>query len=511
MGDAFTRREAIRAGAAAGAGLAALASPGLRAALAAPRRAGRLSDIDHVVIFIQENRSFDHYFGTLRGVRGFGDTSTKTPFAQQGYPVKGYGGRLLPFHLDSNRDGECTHDLTHEWGPQHRSWNRGRMDSFVREHMRAEGQVDGALTMAYYDRSDLAYYYALAEAFTLCDGYHCAVMGPTDPNQLYLVSGTLDPAGRNGGPILETYGSNRPQKFGSLSWTTMPEQLRALGVSWKVYTTPDNLSPEGDTPLPLFKQYQTDPGLGAAAFGNQFPQQFQADCAAGTLPQVSWIWGPVTQSEHPPAPTEWGEYTTDQILTALTGNSSLWARSALLVTWDENGGFFDHVPPPTPPAGTAGEYVTARPLPAAAEGIAGPIGLGFRVPLLIASPFSRGGFVCSDLFDHTSTLQFLERRFGAEVPHLSAWRRSVAGDLTSAFNFAAPDASVPKLPATSLSDQRVVGPGANCPTEPASLAGFEATPYTVPPSSRPRQEKGRARRPSGPRPAHERARGRRRR
>ena len=517
MSERVSRRELLIRGAAAGAGLAALGAPGLRAALAAAPRAGRLSDIEHFVIFIQENRSFDHYFGTYHGVRGFDDPhvqklrdgSSRTVFAQPDYPVKGYGGHLLPFHLDSNMHGECTHDLTHDWGPQHRAWHGGAMDRFVREHVRAEGVQDGALTMAYYKRSDLSYYYALADAFTICDAYHCSVLGPTDPNQLYLVSGMLDPAGKHGGPLLETLGSTRTQSFGSLSWTTMPEQLRARGVSWKVYTTSDNFSPLGDTPLPLFKQYQSDPGLAAAAFGNQFPQQFQADCATGSLPQVSWIWGPVTQSEHPPAPTEWGEYTTDQILTALTGNPALWAKTALLVTWDENGGFFDHVRPPTPPPGTAGEYVTARPLPDAAEGLAGPIGLGFRVPLLIASPFSRGGFVCSDRFDHTSTLQLLEARFGAEVPYLSHWRRSVTGDLTSAFNFAAPNRSVPSLPATSLDDSRVVGPGANCPTEPSTLAGFSAPPYPVPRNGKPKQERGRARRPSGPRPAHERARGRR--
>ena len=507
MTSSLSRRQFLSRAGVAGAGLAALGMPGLRAALAAPRRVGRLSDIDHFVIFVQENRSFDHYFGTYRGVRGFGDRRTRTPFAQPGYPVKGHGGHLLPFHLDSTKQGECTHDLTHDWGPQHRSWHGGAMDSFVREHVKAEGAGDGALTMAYYRRSDLSYYYALADAFTLCDAYHCSVIGPTDPNQLYLVSGMLDPAGKHGGPLVETTG---PQAFGSLSWTTMPEQLRARGISWKAYTTPDTFAPAlRDSPLPLFAQYQSDPVLAASAYGNAFPSQFQADCAAGTLPQVSWIWANAIDSDHPPAPPEYGEYTTDQILSALTGNPGLWAKTALIVTWDENGGFFDHVRPPTPRPGTPGEYLTARPLPAAAQGIAGPIGLGFRVPTLVISPFSRGGFVCSDRFDHTSTLRLLERRFGAEVPYLSAWRRSVTADMTSAFNFAAPNASVPKLPATSLSDDRVAGPDANCPTEPASLAGFPTTPYPVPRNSRPRQEKGRARRPSGPRPVHERAGGRR--
>src|SRR2546423_5896211 len=233
MSEALSRRDLLARGLTASAGLAALGRPGLRSALAAPRRAGKLADIDHFVIFIQENRSFDHYFGTYRGVRGCGDRRTRTPFAQPGYPVKGYGGRLLPFHLDSSKHGECTHDLTHDWGPQHRAWHGGRMDSFVREHVKAEGAVDGALTMAYYKRADLSYYHALADAFTLCDAYHCSVIGPTDPNQLYLVSGMLDPAGKHGGPVLETYGSDRIQRFGSPSWTTLPDQLQAPGLSWK--------------------------------------------------------------------------------------------------------------------------------------------------------------------------------------------------------------------------------------------------------------------------------------
>ena len=302
--------------------------------------------------------------------------------------------------------------------------------------------------MGYYRREDLAYYHALADAFTLCDRYHCSVLGPTDPNQMYAVSGTLDPDGKHGGPLLETL-SNR---VGSYSWTTMPEQLRARGISWKAYASADNYDPTGDMPFPLFKQYHQDPELAAGAFSNDFPSRFQADCASGALPQVSWIWGPITQSEHPPAPTAWGEYTTDLILRALTGNPALWAKTALFVTWDENGGFFDHDPPPTPPRGTAGEWVSVKPLPAAAQGVAGPIGLGFRVPTLVISPFSRGGFVCSDRFDHTSLLRFLERRFGAEVPNLSAWRRSVTGDLTTAFGFGTPPDVPPALPPTSLAD-----------------------------------------------------------
>src|ERR1700758_5099295 len=140
------------------------------------------------------------------------------------------------------------------------------------------------------------------------------------------------------------------------------------------------------------------------------------------------------------------------MITALTTNPVQWAKTAMFVTYDENGGFFDHVPPVTAPPGTPGEYITAPAVPdptvVGSPPILGPIGLGFRVPMLVISPFSRGGFVSSDLFDHTSVLRFLETRFGAEVPNLSAWRPPAFGDPTSAFNFSKPDQSVPVLPST---------------------------------------------------------------
>jgi phospholipase C len=372
------------------------------------------------------------------------------------------------------------------------------MDAFLSVHLQENGLRDGPNTMGYYTREDLPFFYALADAFTICDGYHCSVIGPTDPNRLYSLSGTIDPTGAQGGPILTT-SATRTERFGTLTWTTMPEQLQARGISWKVYGGPD--ANYGDNVLPYFKAYQQDPVLAANALTPTFPGTFEADCAAGTLPQVSWILAPLLQSEHPPAPVTYGEAAAAQVLDALVANPAIWAKTALFVTYDENGGFFDHVPPPAAPAGTPGEYLTVDPLPSDAAGIAGPIGLGFRVPLLVVSPFTRGGFVCSDTFDHTSLLRFLERRFGAEVPNLSAWRRSVTGDLTSAFNFAAPpDRSVPTLPRPSLADPRVLT--SDCPTN-APGAGEESFPTVTgyplppPPQTMPKQEPGKPRRPSG--------------
>jgi phospholipase C len=274
-----------------------------------------------------------------------------------------------------------------------------------------------------------------------------------------------------------------------------------------VYGNPDGNY--GDNVLPYFKQYQTNPVLATNGLTPTYPGTFQADVSAGTLPQVSWVLASLIASEHPPAPEEYGEVVAADILNTLVSNPAVWSKTALFITHDENGGFFDHVPPPTAPAGTAGEYLTANPLPSDAAGVAGPIGLGFRVPLLVVSPFARGGFVCHDQFDHTSLLRFLETRFGAEVPNLSAWRRGAVGDLTTAFNFVKVDASVPSLPQPSRADSRVTM--SSCATSaPLDLATDTTnslkqleqtlvTPYPVTVNTAaPPQEPGTAPKPSGP-------------
>ena len=216
----------------------------------------------------------------------------------------------------------------------------------------------------------------------------------------------------------------------------------------------------GLSPLPYFKAYNNPlsiTGLELIARGltPTYPGNFASDVAAGKLPSVSWIIPPLAECEHPAAPPEYGEYLVQQILSTLVSNPSVWAQTVFIVVYDENGGFFDHVPPPVPPAGTAGEYLTGT-LPSAASGISGPVGLGFRTPCLVISPFSRGGYKYSGVLDHTSLLRLIETRFGVEVPNLSAWRRSVTGDMTGALALAnAPVTAVPSLPATSLGDTSV--------------------------------------------------------
>ncbi|MGA8616931.1 MAG: alkaline phosphatase family protein [Candidatus Sulfotelmatobacter sp.] len=165
-----------------------------------PSGCSQLTDIEHVVILIQENRSFDHYFGSYRGVRGFSDKSAAFEQPDPANTISSPAGALLPFHLDTTA---CTRDISHDWVPQHQSWNNGAMDGFVTSRLAIDSN-DAVLSMGYYNRADVPYYYALADAFTICDNYFCSVIGPTDPNRLYTVAGSLDPDGKNGGPILQT-------------------------------------------------------------------------------------------------------------------------------------------------------------------------------------------------------------------------------------------------------------------------------------------------------------------
>jgi phospholipase C len=465
--DRISRRRALRDLGAAGLAVSGFEALLGAAAQAAPKH-GTLADIEHVVIFMQENRSFDHYFGTYSGVRGFGDKQNRHAFTQS----DGAGHTFHPFRITE----ECLPDITHDWAPQHHSWNHGRMNRFVAAHRAANGAALESETMGYFSGSDVAFYHALANAFTICDGYHCSVLGPTDPNRLYSVSATLDPAGRHGGPLLRT---NIAGRTGLFSWPTMPEALQHKGVSWKVYTDPGG----GvlDNVLTYFKQYKTGSKLAAKAFSPTYPNDFMDDIAHNRLPQVSWLLSSIGASEHPRFSTaSAGQAVARQVVEALMSHPKVWRKTALFITWDENGGFFDHVPPPVPKPGTAGEYLTVAKLPSDAQGIRGPIGLGVRVPMIVVSPFSRGGLVCPDTFDHTSTLRFLETRFRARVPNLSAWRRRTTGDLTSAFNFAAAprygSVKLPKVP---------VLPGCGTLTPPVVKGPF------------PKQAPGKRRRPSG--------------
>ena len=481
-----TRRALLKGGAGAmGAALAGGLSPRALQALAASNPPGQITDIDHIVILIQENRSFDHYFGTYPDVRGFQDPHAIPGVFQQHFaknttvpPL----GTVMPYHLNTSSTGagECTPDPGHSWGTQHQAWDGGSMDMWGPAH---SGDADWSF-MGYYTRSDLPYYYAVADAFTLCDDYHCSVLASTTSNRLYSVSAWLDPHGVAGGPVQSTISWTGPSSA-KLSWTTYPERLTAQGISWLAYSSPDADSEEN--PLVDFKQfYPGNPGYQTsytdAVFGHTF-QDFLIDAAAGNLPQVSWVLTSIVDDEHPSGAPQEGEFALQQVIEALTANPLTWPKTALFWTYDENGGFFDHRAPITAPPGTDGEYVGSD-----------VIGLGFRVPLLIVSPFSKGGFVARDTFDHTSLLRFVETRFGVEIPNLTPWRRSVVGDLTSAFNFIAPDFSPPSLPVATPMD---LTQHPECATEEAQM-NPSPTPAAQSP---PMQEEGTRPSPSGPVPA----------
>ncbi len=440
------------------AGSAAGAPGAATAATAAARRnlTRSIKDVEHVVILMQENRSFDHYFGTLPGVRGFGDKQAVeypgggTVFAQPD-ASRTDGGHMLPFPLDSSRfNAQGAGGLDHSWKGGHQAWNKGAWDNWV--------VAKSEQTMGYFTKDDLPFHHALASAFTIADHYHCSLIGPTTPNRLFQWTGTIDPRGKAGGPAIDNPDDYAPV-FG---WTTYPERLRQAGTTWKTYAN-DEVGDEGthpyvgdygDNPLWLFHQYHEalaskdpatrqlalDGGLhdgwkpdsGKGLDVTHLLEEFGRDAAAGTLPAVSYVVAPYGWSEHPKASPDYGAHYTNAVIQALMSNPDTWARTVLLINYDENDGYFDHQLPPLAEPGTPDEYV---------DGL--PVGYGTRVPLTVVSPWSRGGWVDSQVFDHTSVIRFLETWTGVHEPNISAWRRAISGDLTSCFDFAHPDFSVP--------------------------------------------------------------------
>jgi len=405
------------------------------ALLSSATKVAPISDVKHVVVLMQENRSFDHYFGAMPGVRGFADPSvSKDIFYQK--DASNPEGYLLPFHADTTTtNAEQIPSSSHSWGPLHDSWDGGKMDAFVTAHIAADGEA-GQYTMAYFKRDDLPFQWALADAFTVCDGYHCSMLGPTWPNRLYLMTGQVDPAGANGGPVY----SNEVPSVG-FSWETYPEMLTKAGVSWKVYQENDNY---GMNVLEYFDQYQ-NASVSSPLYQNamRFYQagQFEYDAINDQLPTVSWIIPTSYQSEHPDyMPAAGADYVASKV-NAIAANPDVWAKTVFVLIYDENDGFFDHVNPPTAPAGTAGEYITV-------DNVSAPIGLGFRVPCVIVSPWTVGGYVCHDTFDHTSVTRLIEQVTGVVNPNISAWRRQTVGDFTTALG-TTPNGRVPRLPATT--------------------------------------------------------------
>lgn len=436
------------------------------AAIDADVRTGTIKDVEHVVILMQENRGFDHYFGTMAGVRGFGDrfpVPVRDTAKRKGGSVfvQSYGDQLLaPFPLETTKTFAHmrVESTPHSWTDAQDAWDQGRMDRWP--------DAKHAWSMGYFERADIPFQFALAETFTLCDAYHCATQTGTNTNRLFLWTGTNDPSGAQGGPSISNSHDDFAERGGaaeSYTWTTYPERLLKAGLSWRIYQDmADNFT---DNPLAGFKAYRdahkdapgSDKRLKDLALTTWHLDKLREDVVAGRLPQVSWIIAPAADSEHPApsSPAQGADYTA-RVIDALTADPKVWARTVLIVNFDENDGFFDHMPPPSPPSKDAdgkliggstidltGMHHTVRnPTEAKSERddlMNRPYGLGPRVPLYAISPWSRGGWVDSQVFDHTSVIRFLETRFGVMEPNIAPWRRAVCGDLTSCFDFKTPN------------------------------------------------------------------------
>ena len=522
-------------------------------------------DAEHVVILMQENRSFDHCYGALKGVRGFNDP--KVVRLPDGRPVwlQSYenGDTYTPFRLNI-KDTKATWmgSLPHGRADQVDAWNYGRYDNWLNvKKPRSADYADIPFTMGYYNREDLPFDYALADAFTVCDHNFCSLMGSTTPNRSYFWTGTI--AEQKKGWVKANI-DNRNYSFDRLDWKTFPELLQEHEVDWKFYQNDlycgalmsqeerDWLLNFGCNILEFWKAYNvkfssryvaslkrhieileqdmiwdlsraekyTDDTRKAAArtkekiknlkiklarwsqenFDKLTPHekelyhrafitnaadadyrtlttfkyddhgqqrevtipkgdilyQFRRDVEDGKLATVNWLASPKYFSDHPTVPW-YGTWYTSEVLNILTKNPEVWKKTIFILTFDENDGYFDHIPPfAVPDPKKSGTGLVSKGINAEeewvrkADAIRGgtseksareaPIGLGFRVPMIVASPWSRGGKVCSEVFDHTSTLQFLEHfvnaKFGKQIrlENISEWRRTICGDLTSAFS-----------------------------------------------------------------------------
>ncbi|MCW2539519.1 MAG: phospholipase phosphocholine-specific [Frankiales bacterium] len=449
-------RRSFLAGAAGVAGVAGVAAIGgvagagkaraepARAASAAFTSTGTIADVQHVIVLMQENRSFDHYFGGLQGVRGFDDKSTiLLSGGNSVFNQPNGSGRQYPFWLGASAGpnaellAQCEGDIDHSWSTQHGAWNTGKMDSWMASKQKVQ-------CLGYLNRTDLPFHYALADNYTICDAYHASGLTATGPNRTYLFSGSIHASGGQGGPAYD--GGDES----GLSWRTYAETLQNAGMSWRVYQAADNY---GDNGLAYFNQFVNASHSSALwqrgmtnvqATTGDVPTDvlaaIQSDVQNGQLPQVSWIVLNQINSEHPIGPPVNGARFINGLLQALNADPAVLNSTAVFLNYDENDGFFDHVPPPIPSGGQTDEFVSGK-----------PVGLGFRVPMVVISPWSRGGWVNSEVSDHTSVIRFLETwstAIGtpATCPNISAWRRSVCGDLTSAFDFGNPVTGLPTLP-----------------------------------------------------------------
>jgi phospholipase C len=445
------------------AGLAGMLPANLAKAAARSPREFDLSQVKHLVFQMQENRSFDHYFGTFPGARGLKDPTAirlpnGRPVFQQPDPANP-DGYLEPWHMSTITTGAAAvPSLSHDWRDQHASWNQGAMDGWLLTHIASDGETNGSFTMGYYTEEDIPFHWALAKAFTLADNYHCSVMGPTDVNRIFWEEGGNDPQGKAGGPVLETGGVR------DLTYESGPETLYKAGISYKFY---QGIGWPQDTITLYFKQFQARglvpdalfnavTGTGTL-FGDGTPggigdplnptaatdheMGFEEDCANGVLPDVSFIGSKSGFDEHPAALPAAGAQFLATKLEALASNEELWNTTLFIINYDENDGFFDHVVPPTPDPNKYPEEFITLASPAGTPGGGLPNGAGFRVPAFVISPWTVGGQIFSEVSDHTSCLRLIEAvaagsgmsgKGPVTFPNISRWRRKTFSDFTGA-------------------------------------------------------------------------------
>jgi phospholipase C len=553
----------------AGLGTSSVLHPSILKALAIDAASqSTFYDAEHVVILMQENRSFDHAFGALKGVRGFLD---KRAFVKQdGHSVffqKNDDGKYAsPARLDlRNTKSTWMSSLPHSWADQQKALNKGKYDQWLQA--KASGNKDYKnipLTLGYYNREDLPFYYQLADAFTIFDQYFCSSLTGTTPNRLFLWSGTLREQ-QNGKVKANVVNENIDyDKARQAKWKSFPEILEQQNVSWRIYqneiSLPKGMSGEQeawlsnftDNPIEWFSKFNVkfskgyyqnipniiaylkqeieknpqqkerlenmlsevqedqvkyhpdnfsklskeernlhekafttnvnDPDYWKLEIGKDengerlvVPEgdvlfQFRKDVEEKKLPLVSWLVAPEHFSDHPGSPW-YGAWYISEVLNILTKDPETWKKTIFIINYDENDGYFDHVLPFAPPVnpgqpvdmnGKEGvEYVDqsqeymSNPSLKNYEKIEGTVGLGYRVPMIIASPWTKGGFVNSEVSDHTSVLQFLENfimkkyKKNVHIDNISDWRRAICGDLTSAFN-----SSSVKAPQMNYLDQK---------------------------------------------------------
>ena len=432
-----------------------------------------LKNIKHVVLFMQENRAFDHYFGTMAGIRGFQDPNVhiskntgKSVFYQ---PVDhstkpkppSDSPDLLPWYInyqggDWDERSQCMVAGSNDWRNNHAAWNEGEIDRWARNNT--------PYSVGYYKKSDLPVHFSLAENFVVGDSYYESVISSTKPNRVVWMSGSINTEGsavggdnkQLGGPVIdnnENPGCEKTDAGSAMScnplrWKTVPEYLQDAGITWQVYQNKDNF---GDDPLVSFEKFQKagkhHSELAQRGTAHIGLERFYEDAEKGTLPAVSFVVAPMQLSEHPPYTPNDGAWLQRKVANAVM-HGKAWKNSALIISYDESGGWADHVMSPHASKDTPGEWMTD---PYHEKFGLAPTGPGLRLPFYIVSPYTRNGGVFTEHCAHESQILFLEKWSKAhgkewKTTQMNKWRREQLSDLVNAFDFSNPDYSVPDVP-----------------------------------------------------------------